>query len=477
MNLLKNFSKNHKWFFTLITVFFYNTSYNKSQKNNINPNFNDIKKTKFLIYMAADNDLFPFAQRNLKQLENIGSNQNLKIYVHFDLHPTGHPKMTKRLIIEKGKTYQIGPDKSMDSGDPNTLIDFCKWAIVEDEPETQHKQYNHVLVLWNHGTGAIEPKTRQAFNPTSLWHINPETNLREVNREIGFFDFLDEKEDQLVKQNQSNQNLELEIPKRGICFDDTTGNYLENSDLQNSLHYITHNYLKKPFSIVAFDACLMSMIEVASYIKNYAHIAVGSQEVELGTGWDYYRVLQPFLNQPLSSWQLAQHIVKAYESAYSKITNDYTQSALDLKGISFIEENIKIVSDLLIYALKNQKYSSVKEAIRLSRNKDNCTHFDEPTYIDLDHFYANLIIQSNNFILNNRNESKQLIIKLKETLKQGRQLINQTVIANSVGKNLKNARGISIFFPERRIYSSYFKCQFALNSNWLNFIQTYITSK
>lgn len=434
-----------------------------------NSSFKDIpKKTKFLVYMAADNDLFPFAQRNLKQLENVGSNNNVKIYVHFDLHPTGHPKMTKRLIIEKGKTYQVGPDKQMDSGDPNTLVDFCKWALIDMDPETNGNQYNHVLVLWNHGTGAIEPKTRHAFNPTSLWHINPTTHLREVNRDIKFLDFIKQQENKPQKNN---------IAKRGICFDDTTGNYLTNHDLKKALFEVTNRYLKKPFSIVAFDACLMSMIEVVSYIKDYAKIAVGSQEVELGTGWDYYKVLQPFLNQPLDELQFAQHIVKAYESAYSKITNDYTQSALNLEGISHIEDNIKKIAQLLIFALRNQVNGSVKEAIHYSRHKNFCTHFDEPTYIDLDHFLANLHKNSNKFIMNNRAQTRELITQLKGLINYGRELIQKTVIANSAGRNFKNASGISIFLPESRIYNSYYKCEFANNSLWLEFIKEYISAR
>ena len=67
------------------------------------------KKADILIvlYMAARNDLFPFAGRNIKQLQNIGSSDKVKIFIRFDLQKPGQPSVTKHFFIEKNKVMQL----------------------------------------------------------------------------------------------------------------------------------------------------------------------------------------------------------------------------------------------------------------------------------------------------------------------------------------------------------------------------------
>lgn len=408
-----------------------------------------------IVYMAADNDLFPFAGRNIKQMQNIGSNEHIKLLIHFDMHRPGQKKVTKRLVIEKNKVLQVEPDMSMDSGDMNTLIDCFKWA-VEKFPSD-----NYILILWNHGTGIIEPVLKRAINPSELFNYNQATKLIELNRNIGFLDYI----------NNLGSTMEK---SRGICFDDSTGNYLTNQKLKSALQTICKTYLKgNKIAILACDACLMSMIEVASPLQNYVEYFVGSQEVELGTGYNYSTVLTPFATTSLDKTSFACHIVDAYTDTYNKITNDYTQSALDLSQITPLENNVTEISKTLINGLLNQKNKSVKEAIKLSKHKSFCTHFDEPTYIDLGHFFSNMLKNLPKCSLNSTNETNDFKNKLGQLLKDGIQLITNLVVANTVGSNLKNAQGISIYFPESNIHSSYSQSDFATNTNWLQFLITY----
>lgn len=440
--------------------------YNTNDKHNIlktKKNYAYVKKegrtTTFMTYISAVNDLFPFAGRNLKQMQNIGSNERLTITAHFDMHRPGQPKLTRRFLIGKNKLIQIGPDYSMDSGEVNTLTSFCKWAI-ESYPAD-----DYILVLWNHGTGILEPIIKRAINPAQLFTINPTTKLIELNRSISFFDFIKE------------QNALIKPELRGICFDDTTGNYLTNQKLKEALHIITNDYLKgNKLSLIGFDACLMSMIEVASIVKDYAHIMVSSQEVELGTGWPYAEVLAPYLTHSPDTITFAKHIVTSFDKAYSKITNDFTQSALDLAYLPLIEQNVDKLSLLLIKGLKNQKNKTVKESIRLSRHKNFCTHFDETTYLDYKHLLTNLYSHIHRYELKTPQETTHFRQELTTIIKEGLKLINQVVIENAMGKNLQNAGGISIYLPEYQIHSSYRKSEFANNTHWLAFLIQYLTS-
>jgi hypothetical protein len=290
-----------------------------------------------------------------------------------------------------------------------------------------------------------------------LFVFNPSTKLLDLDRSIGFMDAINY----------------LEPKRRGVCWDDTTGNYLSNRKLETALDTICKKCLNgKKFGIIGFDACLMSMIEVMSFIQKYAHVMVGSEEVELGMGWKYDEVLFPFTKEPLQTFTFAAHIVNAYDRTYQSITNDYTLSAINLDSISLLEKNIDHVANLLIEILNTQR-PFIHQAIRESKHKMLCTHFDEPTYIDLHHFYRNLLNNVKKLPTDNQSSTvvkNTLITKITE----GINLIEQLVIANTTGKNLKNAQGIAIYFPERGIHSSYQEAVFLKSNTWGTFISRYI---
>jgi hypothetical protein len=414
------------------------------------------QKRTIMIYMAADNDLRPFAARNIQQMANIGSNENITIVVHLDIRISGNKKITRRYLIEKDQVFHVDPynplTQQMDSGNPSTLISFCEWAI-KSYPANEYD-----LILWNHGTGILEPPHGKIINPMDLFVFNPSTHRLDLDRSIGFMDAINN----------------LDPQQRGVCWDDTTGNYLSNRKMEAALQTICQKFLDgKKFGIIGFDACLMSMIEVSSFIKKYAHVMVSSEEVELGMGWKYDEVLFPFIKEKLDTFTFARHIVAAYDKTYQSITNDYTLSAINLDSIILLEKNIDQVSKILLEGLEKQKNIFVA-LIKESKNKLFCTHFDEPTYIDLHHLYKNLL----NNIKKTTSNNTAIIASIKNNilikLEEGLQLIEQLVIANTVGKNLKNAHGISIYFPERSIHSSYQEAIFLTSNAWGSLLNRYI---
>jgi hypothetical protein len=428
----------------------------KTNKKISKPSTKGPTKRTIMIYMAADNDLRPFAARNIQQMANIGSNQNITITVHLDIRISGNKKITRRYLIEKDQVLHIDPynplTQQMDSGNPSTLISFCEWAI-RSYPADEYD-----LILWNHGTGILEPPHGKIINPMDLFVFNPATHRLDLDRSIEFMDAIEH----------------ADAGHRGVCWDDTTGNYLSNRKMEIALQTICQNYLGgKKFGIIGFDACLMSMIEVSSFIKKYAHVMVSSEEVELGMGWKYDEVLFPFLKDRLDTPTFARHIVAAYDKTYQTITNDYTLSAINLDSVDLLERNIDHVSKILIDGLDKQK-SIFTSLIKESRNKLLCTHFDEPTYIDLHHFYKNL---SNN-IKRLTSDSNQINTSIKNNLlmkvDEGIQLIEQLVIANTTGRNLKNAQGIAIYFPERGIHNSYQEAFFLTSNAWGAMLMRYI---
>lgn len=409
----------------------------------------------FMVYIAADNDLRAFAANNIKQMASVGSNKNINIVIHLDIRLNGNQKMTRRYFVEKNKITPLDQNvssKYMDSGNPQTLVSFCETA-VRNYPAQQY-----ALIMWNHGTGIIDPRHYKIINPTELFMFNPQTNKLELDRSVGYLDLL------------SYKDLDM----RGVCMDGTTGNYLTNQKMESALHEIYTRILgNRKLNILGFDACLMSMLEVADIAKEYASIMVGSQEVELGTGWNYARVLQPFISKNLSTSSFAQHIVHAYHDSYHQITNDFTQSAIDLSQINQIKENINSVAHILIECLIHQKNNSAKNTLKQCRNRRNCTSFDEPSYVDMYHFYTNLRENLNKFIFTDPNK-RSLIQDLNRLLIQGEKMIASSIIQNVAGKNLKMARGLSIYFPETRIHESYLKTNFSKNTSWPSFLSRYL---
>lgn len=410
-----------------------------------------------IIYMAADNDLRNFATRNIKQMSSIGSTENITIVVHLDIRMSGNVKTTRRYLIEKDKVILISTNEegspTMDSGDPATLISCCEWAI-KDYPAD-----DYALIFWNHGAGIIDPERGRIINPAELFSFNPAINKLELDRSVAFLD--------LVLNAQQDQ--------RGICWDESTGNYLTNQKLEQALKKICNNLLGgKKLSIIGFDACLMSMLEVANLVQPYAQVMVSSQEVELGTGWNYAHVLYPFAQQTLNKFEFATHIVNMYEKTYKSVTYDYTQSAIDLDIVPVLEQAVHEVSTLLLNTIPSQTHNSIKNAIRDARKKTNCTHFDEPSYIDLHHFYTNLLNLIPSITLLSNKHEIEFKQQLKNALEGSLRLIKEAVIANVCGKNLSRATGLSIYFPERRTHPSYLLTRFSLTNDWTRLIGQFV---
>ncbi len=408
-----------------------------------------------MVYIAADNDLEVFVDQNLKQMMRIGSNQNINIIAQVNTSESCHQKKeSKTFYIEKNSRKIIKSSTKhilTDSGDPKTLIQFCTQCIKEFPAE------HYALIFWNHGTGSIDPFLNKSIHSSDLFQF-PEAA---TNNSFHFFKFLDP------------SKLEPEIPVKGVCFDDTTGNFLTESKIRAALKAITEQCLEgKKIDIIGFDACLMAMIEIGSSIKDYANYMVASQEVELGTGWDYKRVLLPFQFEVLTPDELGAHIVTAYSKTYSFI-DDFTLSCLDLRMMEEIEKSLTALFTLLKAGLKNF-YPSVFEMMQLSRFAHSCTHFDEPDFIDIQHLLENILynvelVQSENNY-DSLNFQINIIAKLKEILA----LIKKMVLANKTGSFFPNARGVSIYFPDYKIHRSYRKNRFAYRTQWFSFLQDYL---
>jgi len=118
------------------------------------------KRWTVMLYIAADHPQPERAAiteraaiRDLRELESVGSTDDLDILVQIDRRWPGYPE---RYWIKKARKGEgrsqpcgtlVGTKNINDSGDPGPLIDFLKWAREE------HPADNSMLVLWGHAYG------------------------------------------------------------------------------------------------------------------------------------------------------------------------------------------------------------------------------------------------------------------------------------------------------------------------------------
>lgn len=368
----------------------------------------------FFVYIAADNNLNPEADMNIAQMVKASSTKNAYIVVHLNIKRDNEAKKTQKFLIQNGKMIQIGATTREDSGDYNTLLNAMKWALT-DYPS------DHVAVdVWNHGSGPL------------------------------------------------NRNPWIH---RGVCYDDSTGNYMTDVQYKKAFDVIVNQYRGgKKIDIIAFDACLMATIEVAYTLQKYATFLVASQETVPGPGYNYTDVLSIFAHSNPDPVTFARWIVSAYDHQYKPTRESYTLAAIDLTKIGNAVSAVNTIAQTLAkYLPSNTKLSDV---IATCADPSQCPHFDEPTYIDLYSFLANLYTHVTQMGLSNTDAPK-----VKATIKNGLTTLAQTMISNVYSPNFGKTRGLSIYFADygAGIEPSYQDLYWTKNNpQWIDFLSAYL---
>ena len=427
-----------------------------------------IAERTIMIYAQADSILNSFAARNFQSMSTIGSNEDLNIIAQWN---QPQKKGSWRYKIDKNRmTLVDSHNKNSRRNFSKDLIDFAHF-VAKNYPAK-----SYILVLWNHGCGILDPEWDQlhnfAINPATLgaiprFQIEGEIcETRDQSQECTVYDTCDE--DIIFNDLFCSEYLQESLCSdvRGILFDIANRNYLTNQGLTDALNYITKNIIKKKFEIIGMDACLESMFEMHYQIKDVAHYAVMSEEVELAHGWNYTKFLDAVASNKIETQDIAKSIVYTFGDFYRGRTRFYTQSAIDLSGVEFLKENLdQIVSNIILCKQNNSQ--TISKAIKAARKE--CFQLSVPFYVDLHSFYSKLKKNLDKI----KNIKSKEFKNLKKSVSNGIQLINNVVIANVSSNYLSRAKGISIYFPypTKNIDQSYLKTSFVQDSLWLEFLQ------
>jgi cysteine peptidase C11 family protein len=292
-----------------------------------------------LVWIAGDNNLDTFGLKDIAEMKQVGSSDDVQVVVQFDRLDDGH---TRR--------YHVHRDTSLDddfvedigetnTGDPAVAADFFTWGI-------DHYPSERVMaVLWNHGSGIDETDIYAHARSRGIAYGIAERGLQRA-----LF---------------SSAVIEEAAGDRSIAFDDTSRDFLDNIELRNVLERVK-KHTGRPVDVLGFDACLMNMLEIGYELRDLASFVVGSEQTEPGNGWPYDKVLAALAERPdAASGELAAAIVDQYVKWYDGSGEEVTQSAFDLSRCQAAAEGLDDLAGALIVALgENEGYAGVSRAIK-----------------------------------------------------------------------------------------------------------------
>lgn len=403
-----------------------------------------------MLDIQAKNNLAPFAEQNLRDIANAGSSTNVNIVAQWERpheHEAWRYEISYKQVIAKMSVSTM-PDPA------TKMIDFAKWTF-ENYPAD-----HYCLILWNHGTGVIDPpfgSPLRVFLANKAFTENPRIDLEGIFEKV------------LVPVNQA------------VLINEESKTFLSNADLSRALKTITSPaMLGRKIDCIGFDACFMGMIEVAYEIRNYARYMIASEELELARGWNYEMFIPRLIATLPTPEQLARTIVTTYGDYYKHRTSFCTQAAIDLSKLDALkkclDETVKQLTTA--YNLRPGLQITLQNARNVSQQ------FSARVYVDLHSFCSSLLFSltnttptqattpTNPHIRKNthaKNAMPQNLTPLVQSLTTTVNAIESTIIESTHSPQLAGARGLSIYFPvppTKNIDYSYDRSAFSRESLW-----------
>jgi len=178
--------------------------------------------------------------------------------------------------------------------------------------------------------------------------------------------------------------------------DVTSNSILYMYQLQNALMRLKNDGIK--ITLLGFDECLMSTVEVAYDVSVNADFVVASEYLEPGTGWNYTLLMNKLSSLPsVDGWSFAKLIVDAYRETYegredsSCVKGICTLAAYSTADALAVLDGLNAIAD---YYLKNyQTDDTLKDTYLTARNLAGVIDPDTEVAansVDAYHFALNL---------------------------------------------------------------------------------------
>jgi len=329
-------------------------------------------KNLFIIYMAADNDLYAHALGDILEIKN-SSFSNTKVLILLD-----GENETKIFEIDNKIETELKIYNNLNTGDPQVLTDFILFSLNRYNPE------NIILTLWGHGDG------------------------RNFKGSDG----------------------------KGVCYDETTTDYLTIKEIKESLKNI-YNKKNRKIDIIIFDACFMQTVEVSYELKDYVDYIIASQAYVPLDGFPYDDILNNISLEKISIIDIGKEITKSYFNSYNNGSQGEEKVSISLlKAI----KSVDILNLTKEFITKNNKIDNIKNL------REKCLIPLNLKYVDYYSLFSYLLDEENLKILD-KLSSEYVILNLK-----------------TFDENLN---GFSIYFPP---YYFPINLTFFTESGWETFL-------
>lgn len=275
------------------------------------------------IYMAADEDIDSAGLKDLEELAQVKSEENFKILVQIDRRRplfSGSKSWhdTRRYKIQAGKS---SPGKKIISkpaaklGELNTGDPANLTDFIKWIKSNKKTRNNReMLILWGHGHG---------------W--------------------------------------------KGLCDDIESIDTLTAGELYQALHNA-----RLHFDILAFDACLMSNLELLYEVKEYCDFLIAPEEKIPNQGWPYQPILERLKNS-FSTVEVVTLIIDTFRTYYKELGKDAVLSGFYTGRLDALAHSLDELAGSLL-ELPGERFSSIKGiADRINR----CTNKDYVDLVDL----------------------------------------------------------------------------------------------
>jgi carboxypeptidase D len=351
-----------------------------------------------LVYLDGDNNLDPFGVLNVNQMEQVGSTSDLNIVVQYDRASSSSWTETRRArIVQDSNTSTMTSFTAPNytsMGEVNMGLPSSLTAFIQWGVATYPADH-YLLDLWDHGSG------------------------------LG-----------------------------GICWDDTNGsNYLTikqvGQAIANSGQHI---------DIVGFDACLMSMVEIAHEVRGSADYVLASEEDIPDVGWPYDAWLADLKAAPsMTAAQLAADVVQKYGAYYDPRQSDTTLSALGLANQPALANALDALAQT---AIASAEWATITAARNAAHNYQANDYLDLGTFLQ----YAR-----------DHGSDPELVAAAGAALTA----YQAYVIANYSG-SAANGTGASIYLPRQggTVRSTYTASNFLFvaDTHWREFLTAYTSN-
>jgi hypothetical protein len=416
------------------------------------------KQWTVMVYLAGDNNLDGAGVVDLGEMKKVGSTDQVNVIAQFDRQ--GKTAATNRYYLRKGGTLakdKMGSLGETNMGDPKVFEDFIQWG-VKNYP-AQH----YLLVVWNHGNGWNDENVYRVAGKTLKLDVRrrgemvfPATGSAKGSVPIGVLRAIGCRK---FRRALFHTAIEKAVTVRGIAYDDQAQDFLDNIEMKRVLSS-AKKALKHKIDILGMDACLMSMAEVAYQLRDSVSLTVGSEEVEPGDGWPYDRVLAKLAKKPaMAPRELATTIVNEYVTSYPS-NSGVTQSACDLGRCGALATSVNELAGAFINHLSD---AAARAAIVESRLQSQA--YEVPDYIDL-YDFCDLLEDKTGL-----GDIKTCCAAVKNAIQPDGAVIK----SGFKGKSVQDSKGISIYFPQKKVSSLYGTLDFTKKTAWGKFLKEYVS--